>query len=168
MQKYSFWLVPENEIFQEFESIIAEYAQKTGSPTFSPHMTIHGTVESTDEQVVADVIKASQSLSPFLLEIGDVECSTTYFQCVFVRIKTSAQLLDTHLRLRKALNFKEPHVFMPHASLVYGDLDMSERVRISREIFLKNKSFEARAITIVRADSGDPKDWTAVDRVVIK
>ncbi len=167
MKKYSLWLVPENNVYQEFETIISEFAQKTGSPTFTPHMTLHGPVESTDEQVVAAVTEAAQNMSPFVLEIGDVECSTTYFQCVFARLKTSASLLDAHLKLRTALNFQDPHVFMPHASLVYGDFDMTERVRIAQEITVKNKAFEARAITIVRADSGDPKEWEVVERVAL-
>jgi 2'-5' RNA ligase len=168
MTKFSFWLIPENDLYQELEQVIVENAEKSSSPVFVPHVTLHGPVVSTDKQVVVDVRRAISEIKPFEVQVGDAEFSTTYFQCVFARIRTSAELLNAHLALRNSLGVEEDHVFMPHASLVYGDFDMKIRERIAKEIKLKITHFMASKITIVRADSADPKEWGVVDEVGFK
>jgi len=165
MKKFGFWIIPENNFYQELEKVIQKYGKKYNSPIFTPHMSLHGVVESTDKRVVEIVEKAANKIKPFKIEVGNVEFSTTYFQCVFVRTKTNAKLLDAHLTIRKGFNFQEKHVFMPHASLVYGDFDMETREKISQEIKLLEKNFKARKITIVRADSSKPKDWEIIKQV---
>ena len=165
MKKYSFWLIPENDLYQDIEKVIVKYTGEYGSPVFVPHVTTHSTVVSTDKQVVNDVQRAISEIESFEVQVGDVEFSTTYFQCVFARIKTSAELLNTHLSLQDALEGEKNHVFMPHASLLYGDFDMQTRENIAKEIRLKTSSFMANKITIVRADSRDPKDWSVVSQV---
>jgi len=168
MSKFGFWIIPENELYQELDDLIKKYSKEYGSPTFVPHMTIHGAVDTTsDQEVVEDVRQAVQDIKPFEINVGEVEFSTTFFQCVFARMKTSAPLLDTHLALRRNLGYKESHVFMPHASLVYGDFNMKTREKIASEIVLKETHFMASKITIVRADSNDPKDWEIVEQVNI-
>jgi len=168
MTKYGFWIIPENDTYQEFNKVIKKYANSFDGPTFTPHMTIHGVVISTDEEVVKTVREAVKNIKSFELQVGDVEFSTTYFQCIFARIKTSAKLFNTHLAIRKAFNMNDKNVFMPHASLVYGDFDMETREKITKEIKIQNKSFTADKITIVRADTSDPKDWTIVEQVPLQ
>lgn len=167
MNKYAFWLIPEEEVFTEMQKVIIKYSQKYNTPVFIPHLTILSGVKSTDNRVVKDIHAISNQNKPFKLELGKVEFSTTYFQCVFVRIKTRAQLLNTHIGLREKFGYKEEHVYMPHASLVYGDFDMETREKICSEIVLKETEFVANSIVIVRADSGDPNEWDVVRKVTL-
>jgi len=165
MKKFSFWIIPENDFYQEIEEVVIKYSKEYNSPVFVPHMTLHGSVISTDEDVVRRVEQVASKIKPFEIKIGEVEFSTTYFQCIFVRMKVNAKLLEAHLALKDVLDFKESHVFMPHGSLVYGDFDMETREKIAKEIKLKGIRFMANKITIVRADSSDPKEWDVVDQV---
>ena len=87
---------------------------------------------------------------------------------MFARMRTSADLVNAHLILKDALSVEEQHVFMPHASLVYGDFDMVVREKLAHEIKLKSKNFTAEKITIVRANSRDPKEWNIVEQVSIQ
>ncbi len=167
MQKYGFWIIPENTSYQELEKIIEEYGLKYNSPLFTPHMTIHGVISSTDEEVIKIVEEVSKKIKPFELEIGEVEFSSTYHQCILARVKTSANLFNVYMFLRKAFGVEVKHVFMPHMSLVYGDFNMEEREKIAKEIKIKNRSFEAKKITIVRADSPDPENWKFVKQVTL-
>ncbi|MDA1079158.1 MAG: 2'-5' RNA ligase family protein [bacterium] len=165
MNKYSFWLVPTNETRQKLQTVVEEYAKIYDSPTFVPHVTICSPIESTDEEVVEAVKRAVADTNPFEVKFADVEFSTTYFQCVFVRAKTTAALLQTHLAIKDAFHDTREHVFMPHASLVYGNFAMKPREKIAQEITLSGLSFFANAVTIVRADTSDPKDWDVVAEV---
>lgn len=166
MQKYGFWVIPENEFYQELKEIITLYSKKYDAPAFVPHMAIFiNQIAPTNEQVVNKVRQAANVTKPFAVSIGDVEFSTTYFQCVFARVRTNAHLLNAHLTLKNAFNIDEEIVYMPHTSLVYGNFDMMTREKIASEIYLKNTQFMANKITIVRMDTRDLKDWDMVEQV---
>jgi 2'-5' RNA ligase len=128
-------------------------------------MTLHGVVSSTDENVVKVTREAVKGLRPFSLEVGEVEFSSTYFQCIFARVKTNANLFNAHMALRHSFGMEEERVFMPHLSLVYGDFEMEKREKITKEIDIKNKFFEAKEITIIRADLPNPDTWEIVEQV---
>lgn len=165
MKKYGFWIFPENELYQEIESIIRKYSTAHKTPFFPPHLTIHGVVDSTDTKVIETTQGAVKNIQPFELELGDVEFSNTYFQSIFVRVKTSAKLLSAHMAISQGFGITEPKTYMPHISLVYGDFPMSKREKIAAEITLRNRKFTASKITIVRADTADPADWDTVGTV---
>lgn len=168
MKSFGFWIVPENDVYQELDALIKQYSNEYDAPVFMPHMTIHGPVSSTEKKVVKDVKRSVSNIKPFKIQIGDVEFSTTYFQCVFVRMRTSAHMLDTHLALKKGLGYTDSHVFMPHVSLVYGEFNMSTREKIASKVKLRSTHFIARKIIIARADSRDPKDWEIVEQVSLE
>src|SRR3989344_1167618 len=155
MKKFGFWIIPENYFHQELEKMIVVCSQKYGSPIFVPHVSIFGSVVSTDEQVVKKVQQVAGKIKPFEVSIGDVEFSTTYFQCLFVRVKTNAHLLKTHLSLKETFHIGGDIVYMPHASILYGNFDMDAREKIAPEIHFKNTQFTANKISIIRRDSDD-------------
>lgn len=163
--KLSFWIVPENELYQELEELINRCAIKLGTPVFAPHMTIMHTVVGEKQAIIDRVEEVAKNLTLFELRVGAVEFSTAYFQCVFARVRASVELMACHLGVKKALSSRESHVFMPHISLARGDLEMSERERIASEIKLSNKMFGARKISIVAAGSVDPKSWDIIKEI---
>ena len=165
MTNYTLWLIPENELREELEEIIARYAKKYHSPVFIPHITLYSGVLSTNEVVTEKLRNVAKNIHPFKLELGNVAFSTTYFQSVLVRVKTTAKLLNTHLAIKKAFDIQEQHVYMPHMSLVYGDFDMETREKIASEIKIKNRQFMGKKIAVVNGDSDDPADWVLVDQI---
>ncbi len=163
-RKYGFWIIPENDLYNELNSIIRKYSIVHKTPIFVPHLTLHGVVSSTDEEVVEVVRKVVKSLTPFNLELGQAEFSNTYYQCVFARVKTSASLFNANAAINNGFKV-EKQVFMPHMSLVYGDFTVEEREKIAHEITIDNKFFEANKVSIVRADSPNPDLWAIVEQM---
>lgn len=165
MKKYSIWINPQGSAQNELTQIIQTLAKEYHGPIFSPHLTLCGGLESTDDEVEEKAFKAVKNISPFSLEFGPVEFSTTYFQCVLIRIKTTAKLVNTHLALKKSFGIEEEHVFMPHISLLYSKMDMEKREQAAQSVQVKTKSFTANEITITRADSPDPQTWKVVKTI---
>ncbi len=165
MSTFSFWIIPENDFYQELESVIAKYSKEYGYPIFPPHLSLHPALTADEVTLVGQVKEAARKILPFEMQVGPVECSTTYHQSVFVRLRTSAELLTAHMTLKQALGVTEKFVFMPHISLVYGDFDMHLRDSIAQKITLTGTSFQATAITLVREDSPEPNDWNIVERI---
>lgn len=165
MNKFSLIIIPEEDSYQEFEKIIQKYSKEYKTPLFVPHLTMISHAYFPGDTVVETVRKIVKQFKPFELQVGNVEISTTYHQCVFARTNTTAGLMNLHLSLKESLNIQEKHVFMPHLSLVYGDLDMTTREKISQEIKLKSTGFTAKKITIIIAGSTDPKDLSVVEEI---
>jgi 2'-5' RNA ligase len=158
--EFGFWIFPEGDFAQEAAEIIHFYSKQYGFPEFPPHLTLHPHA-AFDESRIAETVRAAMSdFQPFAAALGPVEFSTTYFQCVFARVKTTAVLLDVHEALKNALGYQQQNVYMPHVSLVYGDLKPSVKEKIAHDIQLKNTGFSASQVTITRnGGSPDPKDW---------
>jgi len=96
-------------------------------------------------------------MDPINLTLGQVSFSTTYFQSVFVRVESTAELLDLNLDLKKEFEM-ENNVFMPHISLLYGVDDMRLREKIASDIKIARFSFRADRLIIVPVD-GNPHGW---------
>jgi len=168
MHNFGFGFIPENEFYAELEQLINTYSKKFSTPSFLPHVTIYRDEINSKKAIVAKVNTAAKQIQPFKIEIGDVEFSTTLHQCVFARMKTSAQIMNAHLMMKKVFHNNDSHAFMPHASIVYGDLSMETREKISQEVHLHSKSFMAKKITIFLCDSNKPEEWGIEEQIELK
>lgn len=165
MIRYSLWIIPENESQLEMQQVVKKYSQQFGYTQFTPHVTLYEVSGREEQEVIEGVKQIASEIEPFELEFGDVEFSTTYFQSVFLRVKTVAHLLNAHLKLRMKFNSDDNHVYMPHISLVYGEHDMETKEEIAKEIKINSKGFKAEKISIVKSTSNDPKDWHVIEQV---
>ena len=83
-------------------------------------------------QVVGKIVK---NIQPIPVELSEVNVSTTYFQCVFARVKPNLELLRAS---------GPQHVRSPH------------------ELGLRQYSFKADRIGVIKAGSLNPKTWKRV------
>lgn len=158
MEKYSLWVVPEEKLFSEFKSLISHYSEQLGTPLFHPHMTLLGEIESSEKDFVTQCKKLANFLKPFEMKLGDVEISSTYYQCVFARVRTSDKLLEAYEATCDLFGIEDERVFMPHVSIVYGDVTARERHSIAQEIQITNKTMRFDTLQLVTAGGG-PSEW---------
>ncbi|MCX6816809.1 MAG: 2'-5' RNA ligase family protein [Candidatus Beckwithbacteria bacterium] len=161
MKRFSFWLLPDKEIQAVYQPIIDLWSRKLKTPNFEPHITITTNAmlkgeEKSVMQVVGSVIK---NLQPIPIEFSEVSVSTTWAQCVFARVKPNYELLLANQYIKSAAGHPDPSMYTPHMSLVYGNLDLKQRLEIAENITLPLTKFVARKICIVPADVRNPKTW---------
>lgn len=157
-KKYTLWIVPPPDIKDILQKIILDLSKKYGGPIFESHMTLLGDIEVSEKEILEGSKELASRTKPFMLALGEVSFSTTYFQSVLVRIKSSAKLMKANLAVKQIFNV-ENNLFMPHISLMYGDHDMETREKIASEVKLPaGLSFQAEKIIIIPS-SKDPKDW---------
>ncbi|MDA1317460.1 MAG: 2'-5' RNA ligase family protein, partial [bacterium] len=127
MIPYTLWLVPQEPVRTEYQTIIDEYCKKFSIHTFEPHITLTGGIESVDEQTIQSIQQVIENAHPIDVSISEVSISTTYFQCVFARVTPTPELLDLQINLRSACNIVAEDFFMPHLSLVYATISSEEK-----------------------------------------
>jgi 2'-5' RNA ligase len=165
MGSYSFWIQPTGEVRQLLQETADRLAAEHSTPTFQVHLTLYPGFESSLEDAKKKLAQLATGISQFELELADVGCSTTYFQCVLLRAKTTAPLLEAHMVAQKAVQGNPTLAYLPHISLVYGDLSMEKRVAIAESIKLPtNLSFKVETIDLTPSVP-DPKDWEIIESV---
>ncbi len=166
MNKYTLWIVPPLDIKNILEKIILDLSKTYGGPSFEPHMTLLGDIETSEKAILEGTKALASRINAFQLVLGEVSFSTTYFQNVFVRVKSSAKLMEANLASKQIFNM-ENSLFMPHISLLYGDHGMEIREKIASQVELPpGLVFEADKITVVTSSSRDPRDWQHVEDLI--
>ena len=156
---YSLWLVPNEETEQKYLSkTISELATKHKGPVFEPHLTILGDVNLELDVLCEKVNKVVQNTPVLKLETSSVEYSTTYYQCVFVRVKPTPEMMQLYEDLKVNLGLTSPSVFMPHISLFYGNLPYLERNEIATSLEIETQVFTSQAIVITPSGADVPPD----------
>lgn len=168
MSKYSIWLTPETSFQEVCHKIIAEQAAHFSAPTFEPHITILGTVPAEQADLSQKLQDITAAFSKLQLTVSEISISTTYFQCVFARIKPIPELLDLQIAIKKAVQPENTAFYMPHISLIYGDLSMSERYQAAEKIRLPQMTFMANRVEMTSDTTDEPEAWKAIESFPLK
>ncbi len=155
---YTLWVIPSPEIKKILEDVILKLGDKYKGPYFEPHMTLLGNISCTKEEVIEKTKELCREIKSFEISLGEISFSTTYFQSVFVRVKSSASLMELNLKAKEVFKM-ENSLFMPHMSLLYGNQQMELREKAVSEVKLpSNLSFKVDKL-VVTPCTDDPKDW---------
>lgn len=157
---YSLWLTLPQPLKQQLELVIAKLASTYNGPVFEPHLTLVSEIDLNQEVMVEKAQQLSMQLSPLALTLADIAISVTYFQCVVVRVKPTAELLEAYLATTTLFNLK-PTLFMPHISLFYGNNSMAEREQIAQTVQLPASDFTASELVVAPA-LPNPAEWYRV------
>ena len=155
--QYSIWLIPPEPVYTQIKSIIDTLAKSYAGPTFEPHMTLLGNIDADLSDIEKKVTNLAKTANALELSLGPVSFSTTYFQSVFVRVNSTAQLMQLNIEAKKIFKM-ENSVFMPHMSLLYGDHTMAIREEAASKTQLPQSSFIINEFAVIPVTS-DPSGW---------
>lgn len=164
-ETYSIWLVPErgSREYEELRSIIQNHSEKYSNTAFEPHVTVIGGLEADRETVKHKTEEIARKNQPVDIEFKSAHCSTTRYQCVFLLLKPTQEILEINQEAVKKFE-GENYMYIPHLSILYGNIGISERVDLTRS--LRQNGFPdkvtANALEIVES-SGSVEDWEKVE-----
>lgn len=154
------WGMVAPPLHNELAELVGFGVQQGWTPDFEPHCTIVGSWTAEPDQFIAQVKAVAPQFSALPIELGEVGISTTYFQNVFVRVMTTAALMELHLAIKTALLDTREYFFMPHISLVYGNQAPSQRQTMATELKPKLKITSGWLDRLVITPSTpDPASW---------
>ena len=115
----SIWLRVRPPQEHALQTVIARLAERHGTPTFLPHLTVCGsTLDRTTLEAASRYVRTSDLLPLRATASGVSSAIGNPFQAVFVEIVNSAELLRFREDLR-AITRAEPFG-IPHVSLFYA------------------------------------------------
>jgi len=159
---YSLWLMPEGAVYESLARPISRLATEFSTPTFEPHVTLLGQLPGTNEEMVSKTTQLSVILPPHEIKLTTVDYLDEFFRCLFIRAEESDWILDANRIAREIFGRTDDPPFMPHLSLVYGDLSWETKERIVAEIGPRfDLTFPVTSLHLF-ATEGEPHGWRQV------
>jgi 2'-5' RNA ligase len=159
---YHLWLKPSGAPHDLLAGAIRELARKLGAPVFAPHVTLLGHLEGKEDEHRRRTELLARELRPFPIVLAEAAHGDAYFQCLFLRVQQSSAVVDAHARACRV--FRRPErAYLPHLSLVYGVYPEARKRAIIAGLPAELRtSFAASAVSLIKAESEDPKDWREI------
>ena len=159
---YHLWLKPNGDARISLTEAILELSLELGSPPFEPHVTLLANLKGTETEHLKKSKLLANTLQPFEIVLTEASYGDSYFQCLFMFVQQTPVLMRAHALARSIFESAETP-YMPHLSLVYGSYPPAKKREIIQNLPEHlSTSFTTTNLFLIRANSGDPKDWHEV------
>ena len=156
------WLLPSASVQDRFATLIDTLSRRHGTPRFAPHITLTGSLDSPADEISLRTSDLAARLRPVPVQLTEVGWSDEYFRCLFIRAAASPELLAAHRTACAHLGRSPDTDFMPHLSLIYGNLSQDQKDRIVDEIGRRfDIGFDADRVGLCLA-AGSPEQWRLI------
>uniref|UniRef100_A0A9E7ZME7 Haloacid dehalogenase n=1 Tax=Bosea sp. NBC_00436 TaxID=2969620 RepID=A0A9E7ZME7_9HYPH len=148
-------------------AIVGDLSSRFSAPLFAPHLTLQGDTETTLELLKRAITAAAGAVEAFAEPVSIVEGSEAYFRSFYARFAVSPALAV----LKQALDPEGFASFMPHVSLLYGEVEAEAKTAAIAEINarLVGRAIRFDRVGIVTSGQDVPiADWRVVASVALR
>lgn len=168
LSTYSLWLQPSGDIAYRLQERINKMSKKYKTPAFAPHVTLLGGLSVSETELIPLTNTLASSLYPFELILTKVGYHNQFYQSLFVHVKKSKSLNEARNRACRLFDLHDADGYLPHLSLLYGDLPQKKKERIinimGREFYIR---FSVNSIVLMQTE-GTPEQWKRIHTAVFK
>lgn len=166
--KYSLWLEPSGDIAYKLQERIKKLSKEHETPVFSPHVTLLGTLYSSETELIPLANTLASSVAPFELKLTKAGYLDNFYRSLFIHVEENSTLTELRKNACRLFDCGNQEEYMPHLSLLYGALSPKEKEKIlnmiGREFFIE---FPVKSMVLMRTD-GQPSEWKKVHASVFK
>jgi hypothetical protein len=134
IKNYALWLIPSGDSYGSLGETIRHYSDRFATPCFEPHITLVSSIQGSQCEIREKAANIAGCLDRFEFALGRARHSNSFFHCVFLDVILDAGLSRAHDIARGVFPVMGPDLYMPHVSLVYGNLPVEERDAIVEDI----------------------------------
>ena len=133
-RKYSFWFMPAGPAERKFSRLIVQLAEHYSSPIFPPHVTLIGSIDADEEEIVGKAQELAALIHPFSLQLTAIASTDAYYRALFVKADPSTALLAAYQQSRRLFPGGQKLDYMPHLSLLYGNFSVETKKEMVKRI----------------------------------
>ncbi|KAK7359168.1 hypothetical protein VNO77_01116 [Canavalia gladiata] len=166
---YSVWAIPPEEVSGRFTKLMTALRSEFGGPQFEPHITVVGAIKLTADDALNKLRLACEGLKPFHVTVDRVATGTFFYQCVYLLLHPEPPLLQTNAHCTTHFGYTASTPYMPHLSLLYGDLTEEEKQKAEERAnvvdgTLGGFSFQINRLALYKTDTEDKtlKSWEKI------
>ncbi|PIA25947.1 hypothetical protein AQUCO_10200011v1 [Aquilegia coerulea] len=166
---YSVWGIPSKNVTERLKKLMENLRSEFGGPEFEPHVTVVGAIQLTQSDAIHNFNLACQGVKPYTAKVNSVSTGTFFYQCVYLLLHPSNQVLEASAHCSRHFGYLSSSPYMPHASLLYGDITVEEKQRAKEkaEAFdagVSSLSFQISRLALYKTDPEDKtlKSWEKI------
>jgi 2'-5' RNA ligase len=151
--------MPEADVYDRLRSIIAQLSKPYATPDFEPHVTLIGQLTAPEDKLIAKTSQIAKIIKPYTIRLTTIDYLDEYFKCLFIRVEQTNEVMHAYKRAYEALSQISNQDYIPHLSLMYGNIDMNIKDAIIKTIGKNyNMSFPVYDLYLY-STGGEPKTW---------
>lgn len=167
---YSVWALPPEDLAPRLRGLMDGLRSEFGGPRFEPHVTVVGAIARTEEDAVGKFRAACEGLRAYTAAVDRVATGTFFYQCVYLLLRPTAEVVEASDRCCAFLGYKSNTPYMPHLSLLYGDLTDEEKKKAQEKAnsldgSLNGLGFLISRLALYKIDPDD-KTCTSWEKIV--
>lgn len=166
--RYVLWFAPSGAVRARVRRLIQRLATYYGTAAFIPHVTLLGSIVGARDDLLARSESLAQRIPPFVIHLTRADMHDYFFEALFIHARHSPVLMRANRLAQSVFGKPGERKFMPHLSLLYGDLPLAAKKlmldRIGRRF---NLAFEVRYVELWEIRGG-PKRWRRVKRIPLR
>jgi 2'-5' RNA ligase len=166
--RFSLWLMPAGRVYRQLAGRIRELSREHSTPEFEPHVTLLGRILRPEGEVITKSASLAKLIRPFVVRLTSVDGLDEYFRCLFVRVAETAPVMKANQVAREVFNLREQPAYMPHLSLMYGNLTSDAKEGIVSQLGHRfDVAFKVRSLHVF-STTGQPNEWRRVKAFDLK
>jgi hypothetical protein len=152
--------MPEEKASGEIGGFICELAAKYGTPPFSPHITLMGGIETSNESSLVELSRMLCRRPPPLLQLLGFDCGNHPRKPFYIQVAKTLNLENMWSMTHEVLGVNRSDMPAPHLSLIYGTFttEQKQEMRTICRILLLTSSIRCDRIQLWRTPQ-EVKDW---------
>lgn len=167
---YCVLALPPDDLAPRLESLMDSLRSEFGGPQFVPHVTVVGPVGLKEDDAVREFRAACDGLRAYPATVDRVATGTFFYQCVYLLLRPTAEVVEASDRCCAFLGYKSNTPYMPHLSLLYGDLTDEEKKKAQEKAndldgSLNGLGFLISRLALYKIDPDD-KTCTSWEKIV--
>lgn len=161
---YSIWMMPTGAPRGRLEGMIYDLSLRYCTPLFEPHVTLVGGLKGSEKDIKHNTAKLSMEIKPFQINLNDADYRNEFFKALFLRAEKDGPIIEAHSKAREAFGLPADPDYMPHLSLLYGNLDMQMKKEII-ERYVRNvdTEFTVNKLHLFSTD-GEVHMWKEIEQ----
>ncbi len=164
----SIWLIPTGRTFNDLSRIISLLSNEYATPRFPPHVTLVEALAGDEKDLSSKTDQLASRIRPFEITLTAVGYLDEYFRCLFFQVEESPALLEAAQTARGLFHQELNTRFMPHLSLLYGNLDPATKKQIIKSIDPDfNRTFLIERLHLY-STNGEPSLWRLVQESAMR
>ncbi|XP_028783877.1 cyclic phosphodiesterase [Neltuma alba] len=170
---YSVWAQPTEDVRDRMKKLMSGLRSEFGGPEFEPHITVVGAIRLTADDALKKFRSACESLKAYNATVDRVATGTFFYQCVYLLIHPTPEVVETSDHCVSHFGYNRSSPYMPHLSLLYGDLTDEEKKRAQERANalddVSGLSFQISRLALYKTDTEDKtlKSWEKITDCVL-
>jgi len=122
MPDLSLWLIPDEEWRHFLGRIIVRLSQQYDTPRFEPHLTLLGRIAMEHGDAANRTARLASQLRTSQVVLKGLSYQGEFFRALFLETERTPPLMEAYRMACTIFDRKPEDTFLPHISLLYGDL----------------------------------------------